>query len=161
LKINTSTHYAIRVVQYLAGKNKIVSSTELAGAVNVSQRYLMQIIAKLRDGGLLRPTVGMSGGYALLKAPSVISVYDIIMLMEGVGRDAETNRAETDTTMYAAAILLQEYVKAYLQSITFDKFLADGANDWQLSFSKMISTQITELRQHCESRNPLVSRESN
>jgi len=148
LRLNTSTHYAIRMMQYLVEQNKIVSATELAGNINISPRYSMQIIAKLRDGGLLGPIIGMGGGYKLLKTPESISVYDVVMLMEGIGAEEALDSIDTKSELYGIIVLLPEYANAYLQSITFDKFVGRDTIEWQAEFAGMVKLQIAELKRH-------------
>ena len=83
MQLNRSTDYAIQMLVYLAKAGKTVSSSKLAAAIGVSHRYLLQISAKLRAAGFIRAAHGPSGGLKLAKAPEEISLYDIILSMEG------------------------------------------------------------------------------
>ena len=89
MQLNRSTDYAIQMLVYLAKAGKIVSSSKLAAATGVSHRYLLQISAKLRAAGFIRAAHGPSGGLNLDKAPEKISLYDIILSMEGAVRTGE------------------------------------------------------------------------
>lgn len=60
-----------------------VSITEVAEAEGLSPAYLEQIIPALRESGLLLSTRGVHGGYTLTRAPSEISVADVIRALEG------------------------------------------------------------------------------
>ena len=84
MRLNKSTDYAIQMLLYLAKAGKTVSSSKLAAAMGVSHRYLLQISAKLRAAGFIRAAHGPSGGLKLDKAPEEISLYDVILSMEGV-----------------------------------------------------------------------------
>ena len=84
MQLNRSTDYAIQILLYLAKAGKTVSSSRLAAAIGVSHRYLLQISAKLRAAGFIRAAHGPSGGLKLDKAPEEISLYDVILSMEGV-----------------------------------------------------------------------------
>ena len=86
MRLNKSTDYAIQMLLYLAKAGKTVSSSRLAAAIGVSHRYLLQISAKLRAAGFIRAAHGPSGGLKLDKAPEEISLYDIILSMEGAVR---------------------------------------------------------------------------
>ena len=86
MQLNRSTDYAIQMLVYLAKTRKTVSSSKLAAAIGVSHRYLLQISAKLRAAGFIRAAHGPSGGLKLDKAPEEISLYDIILSMEGAVR---------------------------------------------------------------------------
>ena len=89
MQLNRSTDYAIQILLYLAKAGKTVSSSRLAAAIGVSHRYLLQISAKLRAAGFIRAAHGSSGGLKLDKAPEEISLYDIILSMEGAVRTGE------------------------------------------------------------------------
>ena len=89
MRLNKSTDYAIQMLLYLAKAGKTVSSSKLAAAIDVSHRYLLQISAKLRAAGFIRAAHGPSGGLNLDKAPEKISLYDIILSMEGAVRTGE------------------------------------------------------------------------
>ena len=89
MQLNRSTDYAIQILLYLAKAGKTVSSSRLAAAIGVSHRYLLQISAKLRAAGFIRAAHGPSGGLKLDKAPEEISLYDIILSMEGAVRTGE------------------------------------------------------------------------
>ena len=89
MQLNRSTDYAIQILLYLAKAGKTVSSSRLAAAIGVSHRYLLQISAKLRAAGFIRAAHGTSGGLKLDKAPEEISLYDIILSMEGAVRTGE------------------------------------------------------------------------
>ena len=89
MQLNRSTDYAIQMLLYLAKAGKTVSSSKLAAAIGVSHRYLLQISAKLSAAGCIRAAHGSSGGLKLDKAPEEISLYDIILSMEGAVRTGE------------------------------------------------------------------------
>ena len=89
MQLNRSTDYAIQMLVYLAKTRKTVSSSKLAAAIGVSHRYLLQISAKLRAAGFIQAAHGPSGGLNLDKAPEKISLYDIILSMEGAVRTGE------------------------------------------------------------------------
>ena len=89
MQLNRSTDYAIQMLLYLAKAGKTVSSSKLAAAIDVSHRYLLQISAKLRAAEFIRAAHGSSGGLKLDKAPEEISLYDIILSMEGAVRTGE------------------------------------------------------------------------
>ena len=96
MQMNRSTDYAIRILVYLAKMNTRVSSSKLAAAIGVSPRYLLQISVKLRAAGFIQAAHGPSGGFELMKAPEEISLYDVIVCMEGA---AQVSRSKKDQLM--------------------------------------------------------------
>ena len=111
MQLNRSTDYAIQMLVYLAKARKTVSSSKLAAAIGVSHRYLLQISAKLRAAGFIRAAHGSSGGLNLDKAPEKISLYDIILSMEGAVRTGEICGTPTAETVQEMLALGEEYRK--------------------------------------------------
>ena len=104
MQLNRSTDYAIQMLLYLAKAGKTVSSSKLAVAIGVSHRYLLQISAKLRATGFIRAAHGSSGGLVLIKHPDEISLYDVIISMEGivqVGKICGVSSSEIQLEFYA------------------------------------------------------------
>ena len=111
MQLNRSTDYAIQMLLYLAKAGKTVSSSKLAAAIGVSHRYLLQISAKLRAAGFIRAAHGPSGGVALDKAPEEISLYDVILGMEGIIKTGEICGVPSDEVSKEMLMLKNEYRK--------------------------------------------------
>ena len=111
MQLNRSTDYAIQMLLYLAKVGKTVSSSKLAAAIDVSHRYLLQISAKLRAAGFIRAAHGSSGGLALEKAPEEISLYDVILGMEGVVQPGYICGIPSDEISQEMLMLKNEYRK--------------------------------------------------
>ena len=111
MQLNRSTDYAIQMLVYLAKAGKTVSSSKLAAAIGVSHRYLLQISAKLRAAGFIRAAHGPSGGLALEKAPEEISLYDVILGMEGIIQTGEICGVPSDEVSEEMLMLKNEYRK--------------------------------------------------
>ena len=121
MQLNRSTDYAIQMLLYLAKAGKTVSSSKLAAAIGVSHRYLLQISAKLRAAGFIRAAYGSSGGLKLAKAPEKISLYDIILSMEGAVRtgaicgtpapDIEREIATLERMYHSVDTMLEQLLK--------------------------------------------------
>lgn len=67
-------------LNYQQGHLKI---QEIAEKGEIPSNYLEQILASLRKGGLIKSIRGAGGGYQLTKPPSEISVYSILLTLEG------------------------------------------------------------------------------
>ena len=111
MQLNRSTDYAIQMLLYLAKAGKTVSSSKLAAAIGVSHRYLLQISAKLRAAGFIRAAYGSSGGLKLVKDPDEISLYDIILSMEGAVRTGEIRGRPASEMAQEMLALGEEYWK--------------------------------------------------
>ena len=86
MKISVKVDYACRVMAELArlhGSGGLAQIEHLAKAEAVPANFLAQILLKLRDHGLITSRRGNQGGYTLARAPEEISLYDILMAVEG------------------------------------------------------------------------------
>lgn len=86
MKISVKIDYACRVMAELArlhGTGALAQIEQLARAEAVPANFLAQILIKLRDHGLIASRRGNHGGYALARPPEEISLYDILMAVEG------------------------------------------------------------------------------
>ncbi|KOP27768.1 Rrf2 family transcriptional regulator [Hapalosiphon sp. MRB220] len=55
----------------------------IAEVQNIPSRYLEQILATLRNGGLIKSTRGSKGGYILTREPTKITLLDAFNCIEG------------------------------------------------------------------------------
>ncbi len=86
MKLSVKVEYACRVLVQLArgyGKKELAHIEDLARAERIPANYLAQILADLRNGGLITSRRGKQGGYALARKPDEITVFDIIKTIDG------------------------------------------------------------------------------
>ena len=85
MKISTRGGYGLRAMIELAQRygQGPVPLAEVAQAEEISLAYLEQIIAPLRQAGLVESRRGAYGGYALARAPGAITVGQIVRALEG------------------------------------------------------------------------------
>lgn len=85
MKISTKGRYGLTIMIELAKKHGEgpVSLKSIAQAHNLSEHYLEQLVAPLRNAGLVRSIRGAYGGYVLAKEPSKITSGDVIRVLEG------------------------------------------------------------------------------
>ncbi len=85
MKLSLKIEYACRVLAQLSrahGTERLAHIDELAQAEAVPANYLVQILNELRNGGLINSRRGKQGGYALAKAPTEITLHDIIRIVD-------------------------------------------------------------------------------
>lgn len=73
-----SQDYALRTCAYLARREGMVSSAEIAQDTGVSRMYLIQIAQQLKANGIIRSSPGKHGGYQLACDSNAITVMEII-----------------------------------------------------------------------------------
>ena len=67
----------------LHGSGELARIEQLAETEAVPANFLAQILLDLRDHGLISSRRGNRGGYTLARPPEEISLYDILMAIEG------------------------------------------------------------------------------
>lgn len=85
MKISTKGRYGLTIMIELAkhygeGPKSLKS---IAQTHNLSEHYLEQLIAPLRNAGLVKSVRGAYGGYVLSKDPQEITSGDVIRVLEG------------------------------------------------------------------------------
>ena len=82
MKFSTKATYGLRICFLLAVSDKTLSLADIVGKTDLSEKYLEQILGKLRKNGIVGAKRGASGGYFLLKPPSEISVGSILHALD-------------------------------------------------------------------------------
>jgi Rrf2 family protein len=83
---SNGTIYALRALVYIVTQeNKLayISLSDISKELNISFHFLTKSLQKLTKGGILISSRGPSGGVALMKAPQMIPLIDIILILEG------------------------------------------------------------------------------
>ncbi len=85
MKVSTRGEYGVRAMVSLARHygSGPVTLAAVARDSSVPAAYLEQLIAPLRNAGLVVSKRGAQGGYLLSRAPSAIRVGDVYRVMEG------------------------------------------------------------------------------
>ena len=67
----------------LHGSGTLAQIDHLAKTEEVPANFLAQILGQLREHGLISSRRGNQGGYTMARSPGEISLYDIMMAVEG------------------------------------------------------------------------------
>jgi Rrf2 family transcriptional regulator, cysteine metabolism repressor len=128
VRISSRCEYGLRAMVYLAarGDDKPVPLSEIAAGEGIPAPFLERILARLREGGLVKATRGVSGGYQLGRAPGAIAVGDVVTAVEGplslvgcVPDDGACERAESCASRVVWR-RLDSAITGALNSITLD-----------------------------------------
>lgn len=84
LGLSRKTDYALLIVTALAGREgEFVSVRSLAGEYHLPYRFAAEVVGLLTRAGILEAKEGVRGGYRLAKAPTEISVAEVVEATEG------------------------------------------------------------------------------
>ena len=85
VKVSTKGRYGLKALIDIASnaEGEAVSITSIASRQGISERYLEQLMSKLKKAGIITSIRGASGGYILARAPEDISVGDVLRALEG------------------------------------------------------------------------------
>lgn len=85
LKISTKGRYGLTIMMELAARygEGPISLKSIAERNGLSEHYLEQLVAPLRNAGMVKSIRGAYGGYILSKDPETVTSGDIIRILEG------------------------------------------------------------------------------
>ena len=85
MRVSAKSDYALRALIEIAGRSdaKAVSAEELGKAQEIPHGFLQAILADLRRAGIVMSQRGQSGGWRMGRAPSDVSVADVIRAVDG------------------------------------------------------------------------------
>lgn len=85
MRLSTKSRYSILALMDLAvhADESPVLVREIAEREGISERYLEQLLLPLKGAGMVRATRGSGGGFSLAKAPSELSLRDVLRVTEG------------------------------------------------------------------------------
>ncbi|RFU69253.1 Rrf2 family transcriptional regulator [Peribacillus saganii] len=121
MKISTKGRYGLTIMIQLAknsGGNPLTIKS-IAEKGNLSGPYLEQIIALLRNAGLVKSIRGAKGGYVLVRNPKEITAAEIIRVLEGPITPVEGIDNE-EPAQQSLWIRVRDAVKNVLDSTTLE-----------------------------------------
>ncbi|AFY58033.1 rrf2 family protein, putative transcriptional regulator [Rivularia sp. PCC 7116] len=89
MELSCKSEYAILALLELAShyqKGEPLQIRQIAAQQNIPDRYLEQLLATLRRGGLVKSQRGSKGGYFLTREPWKITLFDIFVCIEGLDK---------------------------------------------------------------------------
>lgn len=131
MRISAKADYAVRAAAELAAApaGRPVKGEHLASAQGIPSKFLENILADLRNAGLVRTRRGAEGGYALTRPPDEISVAEVLRAVEGPLAAVQGVRPESLHYAGAATRLPEVWValRANLRAVLERVSLADLA----------------------------------
>lgn len=83
--IRRNTDYALRAAVELAGRSdgEPVSTKEIASHQQIPYQLACKLMQRLHSAGIVKSTMGPSGGFILCKNPSKITVRRLVEIIQG------------------------------------------------------------------------------
>jgi Rrf2 family protein len=91
LKLSKKIDYGLLAINYMASHHQaaVANTKQIAEEYHIPLELLAKILQKLAKKGLVQSQNGPKGGYTLAKAPSNITVADVVEAIEGPIRIAD------------------------------------------------------------------------
>jgi Rrf2 family cysteine metabolism transcriptional repressor len=133
MKISTKGRYGLTIMIELAKKHGEgpISLKTIAQINDLSEHYLEQLIAPLRNAGLVKSIRGAYGGYVLTDIPSKITAGDVIRVLEGPITPVEGIEDE-EPAKRELWIRIRDAIKNVLDNTTLEDLAShseDGESD--------------------------------
>jgi Rrf2 family cysteine metabolism transcriptional repressor len=132
VKLSVKSDYAARAVLGLARRYQgggSVRAEELATEQGIPSNYLVQILIELKAQQIVKSQRGKEGGYLLAKAPSDVTLADILRAVHGQVFDSPAlNDAECPQELRCAWQSLQTNLETAAEAINFQQLLEASVN---------------------------------
>lgn len=113
--LSNRARYAVQTMIELASADGATALHIISAKINVSQSYLEQLARALKARKLVRSQTGPHGGYELAKAPSEITIADIIDAAQGWPYESHRTKQPLEPDDPAALLWNQIAESAYQQ----------------------------------------------
>lgn len=124
MELSCKSEYALLALLELATHHENgepLQIRQIAAQQNIPDRYLEQLLATLRRGGIVKSQRGAKGGYVLAREPWKITLLDVVICLEGLDasacKDTANLKSVESAVIYdfwqearqAANLVLQKY----------------------------------------------------
>nr|WP_228052008.1 MULTISPECIES: Rrf2 family transcriptional regulator [unclassified Sphaerospermopsis] len=113
VELSCKSEYAILALLEMAThyeSGEPMQIRQIAAQQDIPDRYLEQLLATLRRGGIVKSQRGSKGGYLLAREPWKISVFDILECLEGL--DIKTGEDDNNPKSVDSAIVEEIWQEA-------------------------------------------------
>jgi Rrf2 family protein len=128
MKLPAKVYYGCKAVLELAlryDNRQPVRLATISGQQNIPTNFLVQLLIRLKNAGIVESTRGASGGYTLAKPPGEISLADVFKAVDDniLGKHPVTRRVPVQTGDALIAQFWQELnvtMNQRLEATTFE-----------------------------------------
>ena len=115
MELSCKSEYAILALLELAihyQSGEPLQIRNIAAQQNIPDRYLEQLLATLRRGGLVKSQRGSKGGYVLAREPWKISLFEVFTCLEGL--DTQPSEEDVNPKTIDSAVVEEIWQEARL-----------------------------------------------
>lgn len=162
MKLSTKGRYGLRALVDLAlnSREEAVSTGSIAQRQGISERYLEQLMAKLKRAGIITGIRGAQGGYVLARPAEDITIGDVLRNLEGdlnaVDCPAAIDSGECNGSAQCAAKMvwkkINDVINQTVNSIRLSDLLQQDTDTMDLKGDKTYG-QNDLFRQCCNHGN--------
>lgn len=128
MNITQESDYAIRAVLILANNPRVIDANSISEEGSIPIRFLLKLLRKLGQAGIVKSYRGINGGYTLNKEPKEINLLNVVEAIEGkitINRclyDPETcnSNKNGDCAIHRALFNIQSKLRNELEGINFE-----------------------------------------
>lgn len=133
MKISTKGRYGLTIMMELAANygEGPISLKSIAEKHQLSEHYLEQLVAPLRNSGLVKSIRGAYGGYHLVDPPESVTAGDVIRILEGPISPVDFTE-EDDPAKRDLWIRIRDSIASVLDSTTLAhliRYESEGQSD--------------------------------
>ncbi|MBD2363783.1 Rrf2 family transcriptional regulator [Anabaena minutissima FACHB-250] len=113
MELSCKSEYAILALLEMAThyeSGEPMQIRQIAAQQKIPDRYLEQLLATLRRGGILKSQRGSKGGYFLAREPRKITLFEILECLEGL--DVRTNENNGNSKTLDNAVIEEIWQEA-------------------------------------------------
>jgi Rrf2 family protein len=114
VELSCKNEYAILALIELAAHYKSgepLQIRQISAQQQIPDRYLEQLLAAMRRGGLIRSQRGAKGGYVLAREPWKITLLEVMHCLEG--SDAQPSERDDEPKTVEGSIILEIWQESY------------------------------------------------
>jgi len=113
VELSCKSEYALLALLELAThyqSGEPLQIRQIAAQQNIPDRYLEQLLATLRRGGVVKSQRGAKGGYILAREPWKITLLEVLTCLEGL--DARAAEEEANLKTVESAVVQETWQEA-------------------------------------------------
>jgi Rrf2 family protein len=127
MKFSKKSEYAFRALVSMARQPTALHTIpKISGEAGIPPKFLEQILLSLRQGGLLESRRGAHGGYTFQRPPQVISLAEVVQIVEGRDENSGSPPAPCDNAVDIFLGRIESEVTEQLRKTTVEDLLLLG-----------------------------------